>query len=82
MEVEGDWVYPDPTRRPDGQAIYEGAIEFRRRLRINAGADCRLLKVRCELRYQVCDPFSCRPPTKLRLEAEREVSGIRRSKIN
>jgi hypothetical protein len=76
IEVDGDWVYPAPTRRPDGQAIYEGAIEFRRRLRINAGADFRRLKVRCELRYQVCDPLSCRPPTQLRLEAECKVSGI------
>jgi hypothetical protein len=74
VEAEGDWDVATPTRSSDGQIIYEGEVEFRRKLRLGAGVAIGALRVACELGYQACDPQSCRPPTRAELVAKAEVA--------
>jgi len=76
VEADGDWTYPEPTQGPDGsdaQLIYEGEVFFRRRLKVTDAASSGRLSVGCEITYQACDAFSCRPPESLKLEAVAEV---------
>ena len=76
VEPDGDWVLPDAAvgeLAADGKAIYEGNFSFRRRLKVTETAQPGELEVACEIRYQACDPFSCRPPETLRVEAVVEV---------
>ena len=68
LRTEGGWIIPEPKLGPDGQATYEGEIEFRRHLRADPAA-AGVIEVTCELAYQECDRFSCRAPTEVRLEA-------------
>jgi len=76
VEADGDWVYPEPVQG-DGskgtQLIYEGDVLFRRRLKVTDAASSGRLSVGCEITYQACDAFSCRPPESLKLEAVAEV---------
>jgi hypothetical protein len=76
VESEGQWSCPVPVRGTDGQMIYEGTLEFRRRLRVAQGAAGGPIDVSCELGYQGCDPFSCRLPTSARLTAKCEIVTI------
>jgi len=79
IEADGDWTYPEPTQGPDGsdaQLIYEGEVFFRRRLKVTDAALSGRLSVGCEITYQACDAFSCRPPETLKLEAVAEVVHI------
>ncbi len=69
VEAEGEWNWPVPVRSLDGQMIYEGAIEFRRRLRVAKGAAYGPIDVSCDFGYQACDRFSCQLPTKVVLRA-------------
>jgi DsbC/DsbD-like thiol-disulfide interchange protein len=72
VEPDGDWVYPEPTQGDGGngaQLVYEGDLVFRRRLKITDAASSGGLSVGCEITYQACDAFSCRPPENLKLEA-------------
>jgi hypothetical protein len=73
VEAEGDWTCPEATRGEDGQMVYEGSLEFRRRLRVGRGVVAGPLVVSCELGYQACDPRSCRPPAREELKARAEV---------
>jgi Thiol:disulfide interchange protein DsbD, N-terminal len=73
IEADGQWSYPKPISGSDGQMIYEGALEFRRKLRVRPDAAAGPISVACELGYQACNPVSCRPPTKLELVARAEV---------
>jgi hypothetical protein len=75
IEAEGQWSYPKPMRGSDGQMIYEGTLEFRRKLRVGAAVTLGRVEVACELGYQACDPHSCRPPTKFELVARADVVG-------
>ncbi|HWB13141.1 MAG TPA: protein-disulfide reductase DsbD domain-containing protein [Pirellulales bacterium] len=72
LEPDGDWVYPEAVAG-GGNAIYEGDFSFRRRLRLTEAAQPGRLKVGCQIAYQACDPFSCRPPETLRVETAVEV---------
>ncbi len=38
VEPDGEWAYPDPVRGKKGQMIYEGTLEFRRKLRVEKAA--------------------------------------------
>jgi len=73
VEAEGEWFCPKPIKSADGQMVYEGELEFRRKLRVGSDAALGSLKVACELGYQACDPFSCHPPTKTELIAKAKV---------
>jgi hypothetical protein len=53
--------------------IDEGRPVFRRPLEITEHAPRGPIEVHCELTYQACDPFRCRPPATLRLSARGEV---------
>ena len=70
VEAQGEWACPQSVRGKDGQMIYEGTLEFRRRLRVAKGAAEGPIDVCCEFAYQACDPFSCRLPTNERLTAK------------
>jgi hypothetical protein len=76
VESEGQWSCPVPVRGTDGQMIYGGTLEFRRRLRVAQGAADGPIDVSCELGYQGCDLFSCRLPTSARLTAKCEIVTI------
>jgi hypothetical protein len=74
IEAEGDWTYPEAHRGSDGQMIHEGAVEFRRKLRVGRAAR-GTIRVSCEFGYQACDPHSCQLPTKETLRGTAEVEG-------
>jgi Disulphide bond corrector protein DsbC len=74
IEAKGEWALPDPIRVSDGQTAYEGAIEFRRRLRVAGDCAVERIDVACELGYQTCNAFSCQLPTRVTLRAKGEVS--------
>ena len=57
--------------------IYQGSLEFRRKLRVRADAATGPVSVTCEFGYQACDPVSCRPPTKIELSAQAKILGSR-----
>jgi DsbC/DsbD-like thiol-disulfide interchange protein len=74
VQPVGDWTYPDAVPGPDGTGrVYQGKLTFRRQLRVSPPAVPGPFKVTCELRYQACDPFSCRPPATLALAAGGEI---------
>ena len=75
VEADGQWSYPKPVLGSDDQKIYEGMVEFRRKLRVRPDAAVGPVSVTCELGYQACDPVSCRPPTKVELVATAEIVG-------
>ena len=74
VEPAGPWKYPQAKPGQDGQGgIYEGKLQFLRRLQITENAPKGPIEVQCELTYQACDPFRCRPPETLKLSAKGEV---------
>lgn len=76
VEPAADWVYPEATASEvggDGQLVYEGEFSFQRRLKVAKAAPPGEFRVGCEIRYQACDPTSCRPPGTLKLEATADV---------
>ena len=79
FEVEGPWSYPKPILASDGQMIYQGTLEFRRKLRVRPDAAAGPVSVTCKFGYQACDPVSCRPPTKVELSAQAEILGAKSS---
>jgi DsbC/DsbD-like thiol-disulfide interchange protein len=77
VEPAGAWHYPSSKPGVEGQgAIYEGHLRFRRLLRITEQAIPGPMEIQCELRYQVCDPFRCRPPETLALSANGEIAPL------
>jgi hypothetical protein len=75
VEPEGEWTHPESIPASDGQKIYEGSVEFRRKLRVDRDAARGTIRVTCEFGYQACDPRSCQPPTRVEVEAKSEVIG-------
>jgi hypothetical protein len=74
VEAFGDWSSPPPHPGVGGQGpIYEGSVKFTRRLAISRQMMSRPINVNCELGYQACDPFSCRPPETMPLKATAEI---------
>jgi DsbC/DsbD-like thiol-disulfide interchange protein len=74
VEPAGPWQYPQAKLGQEGQGgIYEGKLLFRRRLQIRENAQQGPIEIQCELTYQACDPFRCRPPETLTLSARGEV---------
>jgi DsbC/DsbD-like thiol-disulfide interchange protein len=74
VEPAGEWSYPEASPAREGESsIYEGGLVFRRALRLTGHMKPGPLAVSCDVRYQACDPFHCRPPTTLALAATAEV---------
>jgi hypothetical protein len=74
VEATGAWQYPQTKPGQEGQGgIYEGRLTFRRLLKITENAQPGPMEVHCDLTYQACDPFRCRPPETLTLAAKGEV---------
>jgi len=74
IEAFGDWNCPPPKPGVDRQGpIYEGSVKFTRRLAISRQKVSGPINVTCELGYQACDPFSCRPPETVALNATAEI---------
>jgi DsbC/DsbD-like thiol-disulfide interchange protein len=80
VEAVGEWSYPKPTPGADNQMTYQGAVEFRRELRVRPEAAAGPVSVTCELGYQACDPVSCRPPTMVELAAPFKIVAARSSR--
>ena len=57
--------------------IYEGSLDFQRKLRVRTDAATGPVSVICDFGYQVCDAFSCRPPTKVESSALAEILGAK-----
>jgi Disulphide bond corrector protein DsbC len=74
VDIKSEWSCPDPIRTPDGEFAYEGAIEFRRRLRVGTDVTPGRIDVSCALGYQACNRFSCQLPTHMKLRASGEVA--------
>jgi DsbC/DsbD-like thiol-disulfide interchange protein len=69
-----EWVYPSPKQSPGGDGwIYEGDLTFRRILELSKDVPSGPIEITCEFGYQACDPFTCRPPTKISLKSKAEV---------
>jgi DsbC/DsbD-like thiol-disulfide interchange protein len=74
VEAFGDWTCPPPHPGTSGQGpIYQGSVRFARRLAISHQMISGPITVTCELGYQACDPFSCRPPETVALKATTEI---------
>jgi DsbC/DsbD-like thiol-disulfide interchange protein len=71
---DGDWTGSEPTlddAHPDEPSfIYTGSASFSRRVRVAQGASSGAVTLRGNLRYQACDKFSCRAPTRQPLETQ------------
>jgi hypothetical protein len=71
---DGDWTGSEPTlddAHPDEPSfIYAGSASFSRRLRVAQAATPGAVTLRGSLHYQACDKFSCRAPTRERLETK------------
>jgi hypothetical protein len=80
LQCAEEWSFPEPISGSNGTRIYQGTLEFRRKLRIKPDAAAGPIRVTCELGYQACDAFSCRPPTKLELVASAQITGSTSSK--
>jgi hypothetical protein len=74
LEAAGAWTYPPAKTSSTGPGlIYEGALTFQKLLRVGAHAASGTLRLSCQLGYQACDPFCCRPPATLEVRAAGEV---------
>ena len=77
VDAAGDWSYPQPQPNFAAGAqpghIYEGTVRFQCPLKVKSGAAPGERKIQCELGYQACDAFSCRPPAAVMLETRLEV---------
>jgi hypothetical protein len=73
VEAAGEWTSPEPSVGLDGQTVYEGTVEFRRKLRVDPHAARGTVRISCTIGYQACDAFSCRLPTKETLDLAIEV---------
>ncbi len=76
---EGEWIGPVSSRGLDGQMIYEGTFEFRRKLRVESDAAQGPLRVLCELSNQACNLRSCQPPAQDNFEATATIIGRSRT---
>ncbi|HTU26143.1 MAG TPA: protein-disulfide reductase DsbD domain-containing protein [Pirellulales bacterium] len=77
IEQAGDWILPAPSPQAGmpGETlpqrlnfVYDGAIQFECPLRVAADAAPGEKTIRCLIKYQACDRFSCRPPSETILE--------------
>ncbi len=80
IEALGSWSYPKAIPGADNQLTYQGAVEFRRELRVRPDAAVGPASVTCVLGYQACDPFSCRSPTEVVLQAPFKIVAGRSSR--
>jgi DsbC/DsbD-like thiol-disulfide interchange protein len=66
---DGEWILPEPSLVVAGlekrNFIYHGEPTFVCLLRVAADAEPGERTIRCRLRYQACDRFSCRPPEEM-----------------
>jgi DsbC/DsbD-like thiol-disulfide interchange protein len=73
----GNWTFPEPSLNEsslgDPSFVHEGAVTFRRRMRVARDISLGRLPLRGTLHYQACDRFSCRAPAQLRLQTEIDV---------
>ena len=61
--TEGSGSTPSRSKASDGQMVYEGSVEFRRRLRVGADAAPGVVGVGCEVGYKrVTRPHVARRP--------------------
>jgi len=76
VEPAGDWLHPEAAISPgaaEGQLVYEGDFTFRRRLQFTEQTPSGRVEISCQIDYQACDPFLCRPPESLTVQAAAEV---------
>src|SRR5262249_46698654 len=72
--LTGPWEYSKTVPGQEGKSeVYEGRLIFRRSLQITEKVKRGTIEVQCELTYEACDPFHCRPPETLPLSAAAEV---------
>jgi DsbC/DsbD-like thiol-disulfide interchange protein len=77
IEPIGEWTTPKAILEKSdvGDAlVYEGDFTFRRSLKVAAGTATGPLAVKCEFRYQACNPSACLPPRTLTLQATATIA--------
>jgi hypothetical protein len=74
---DGNWTFPDPSLDESSLGnpsfLHEGAVTFRRRVRVARDVSPGPLSLRGALHYQACDRYSCRAPAQLTLQTEIHV---------
>ena len=76
VEPAAEWEYPAARRiqKERGECdVYEGAVVFRRPIRITSEAPSGSVDVPCELEFQACDNLRCSPPVCVPLTAALEI---------
>jgi DsbC/DsbD-like thiol-disulfide interchange protein len=77
LESTGKWTSPEPSLDDSSAGepafVYHDAAAFQQTIRVKHGAAAGPMVVRAELSYQVCDRFSCRAPTALKLQTSIQV---------
>jgi DsbC/DsbD-like thiol-disulfide interchange protein len=77
LESTGDWKTPEPALDDSSAGepafVYHGTAAFKQTLRVKQGTPAGPLAIPVEFRYQVCDRFSCRAPTALKLQTSIQV---------
>jgi DsbC/DsbD-like thiol-disulfide interchange protein len=74
---DGNWTFPEPSLNESSLGhpsfVHEGAVTFRRRVRVARDVSAGQVPLRGRLNYQACDRYSCRAPAQLTLQTEMHV---------
>jgi DsbC/DsbD-like thiol-disulfide interchange protein len=77
LESRGKWTSPEPALDDSSAGepafVYHDAAAFQQTIRVKQGAAVGPMAIRAELSYQVCDRFSCRAPTALKLQTSIQI---------
>ncbi len=77
LESTSKWTSPEPSLDDSSAGepafVYHDAAAFQQTLRVKQGATTSPMVIRAELSYQVCDRFSCRAPTTLKLQTSIQI---------
>jgi DsbC/DsbD-like thiol-disulfide interchange protein len=74
---DGNWTFPEPSLDESSLGspnfVHQGAVTFRRRVRVASDVSPGLRPLRGVLHFQACDRYSCRAPAQLTLHTETDV---------
>ena len=73
----GDWTAPSPEYETTALGIspvYQGEVDFSRKLKVSDSAAAGAFDVVCKVDYQACDHSKCLPPASIALTATLEIS--------
>jgi thioredoxin-related protein len=77
ITAPGDWTAPTPEYETTALGIspvYQGEVDFSRKLKVSDSAVAGAVNVVCKVDYQACDHSKCLPPANIALTTTLEVS--------